>query len=239
MRVTARDIGCGLLMFAASYAGGAPALAQGYGQKVPRISAYRAIDQSPRDQLPLYRPNIWEGLYLGAHLGGDFGSFKAPSLAIGSIDATGAAGGLHLGYNWQFNNIVTGFEADGSTKSAAGARTFAGGGRIGGNQDWLASVRLRAGYAAGNVLVYVTGGFAVSENELRISIPGASAKATETMQGYVLGGGIEMKFAPNISGRIEALHYEFSDKAFAFPGGTVRGGVELTTVRAGLTYHFN
>ncbi len=227
---------CGFAVSLAVVSAGS-ASAQGYGQPYPK-PAYRApptryepsrrpIDQSPRDTLPEYRPPIWQGLYLGAHLGADFATSQ-----------NALTGGLHLGYNWQFDHIVAGFEIDGSGKSISATENFAGG-RAEGSQDWLSSVRLRLGYATGGTLFYVTGGYAVGNFEVALSTPGASYKLNEALNGYVLGGGVEMKFSPNISGRIEALHYGFAENTYSFPIGTVKADVDYTTVRAGLTYHFN
>lgn len=240
----------------------APAAAQGYGLPyssgsgpgpapyAPPRGGVRPIDQSPRDTggIRLYQPSIWEGLYLGAHLGGDFGTIWATLAPDNKLDLGGVSGGLHLGYNWQRSGFVGGIEFDADGKSTDGSRTdLVPAGSLGsavplrfdGHAEWLSSARLRFGYAFGNGLLYATGGYAVGEMTVRASALGGSIKTSEVMQGYVLGGGIEWKFSPNISARLEGLHYEFAEKTFNFGPASVRGDAELTTVRAGLTYHFN
>lgn len=213
----------------------APAFAADFGRSYTSpIESRRPIDQSRRtsERLPLYRPQIWEGLYFGGNLGADFGS-------SGSASSTGFTGGLHVGYNWQVGSFVTGMEIDGSLKSADPARATSGAFTADGQQDWLTSMRLRLGYAAGGTLFYLTGGYAVGNLDVGLTGPGYSARINETISGYALGGGIEMKFAPNVSGRLEAIHYGFGEKDFRFSAGTVRADAEFTTVRAGLTWHFN
>ena len=219
----------------------ATASAQSYGQPYTKAAdtSLRPIDHSPRQVLPIYHPPIWEGLYLGGHVGGDFGSLRPSAATNEKPDIRGIAAGLHVGYNWHVNNFVAGFEFDGNAKSTEGYRTFAGPLRVDASQDWLTSLRLRLGFAAGGTLLYVTGGYAVGNVDLGLSAPAVAVRANEVMQGYVLGGGIEWKFSPNVSARIEGLHYNFAEKQFSFPIGTVRGDGELTTIRAGLTYHFN
>lgn len=204
------------------------ALAQGYGNPyAPPSGGVRPIDQSPRPDLPLYQPPIWQGLYLGGHLGGDLGA------------SGGATGGVHLGYNWQRDNFVAGLELEGDVKSLQAAGSVPGLVTATGVQDWQSSMRLRLGYGVGNALLYATGGFAVGNLSLDVNDRGKRYSHESTMRGFVLGAGVDMKFSANISGRIEALHYGFAEKTYNFPTVQVRGEVDTTTVRAGLTYHFN
>jgi opacity protein-like surface antigen len=58
-------------------------------------------------------------------------------------------GGLHLGYNWQHNNVVFGVEGDISL--------------TGGLDDYLASLRARFGLATNDTLFYITGGLALRD----------------------------------------------------------------------------
>ncbi len=218
------------------------ASAQGYGEPYSRQAdiPLRSIDQSPRQPvLPIYHPPIWQGLYLGGHAGGDFGSLRSSEATNEKLDIRGVTVGLHIGHTWHVNNFVAGFEIDGSTKSTEGQRSFAGPVRVDASQDWLTSMRLRLGFAAGTTLIYATGGYAFANVDLALSAPAIALRASEVVQGYVVGGGVEFKFSPNVSARIEGLHYGFGEKAFNFPNGSVRGDGELTTVRAGLSYHFN
>lgn len=230
-----------------------PSVAQGYGQPYapPPLAADRNQASYATQDLPLYQPSIWEGLYLGAHLGGDFGRLHVAGASDDGFDMSGVTGGLHLGYNWQRQNFVAGLEFAADGKSTEGGRdgtalVSVNGGpatampvRYDGGPEWITSMRLRLGFAMGNTLLFATGGYALADMNLSAKLPVATLSTSETMHGYVFGGGIELKLMPNMSARIEALHYEFSDKTFSDGVNSARADADLTTVRAGLTFHFN
>jgi len=203
-----------------------------FGQ--PYDYSRRSIDRSPRYGAvsPVYRPQIWEGLYLGGSLGLDFG-------ANGTSSDVGFATGVHGGYNWQLGSFVAGIELDGSLKWADAARGASGAFTADVQQDWVSSMRLRLGYAPGAALYYLTGGFAVGNLDVGLSGPGYSSRKNELIGGYALGAGVEFKLAPTLSGRLEALHYGFGEETFRFSAGTVKTDADFTTIRAGLTWHFN
>jgi outer membrane immunogenic protein len=183
---------------------------------------------------------IWQGAYLGATAGGSFGKFETDG-SSSSLDHKGFALAGHAGYNFQASNIVFGIEGDiGTNLGETNLLKFSGSG-ISGSVDlttpFIGSIRGRVGVAAGSALIYGTGGFAFGKAKIEAtaSAGGASASAevTDNMRGYVFGGGVEYKFSQNMSGRVEALRYGFKD--------VLADGVDYktTTVRAGLTYHFN
>jgi opacity protein-like surface antigen len=68
---------------------------------------------------------------------------------------------------------------------------------------------------------------------------GANAVLSDTLVGYAVGGGVEMKLSQHVSARLEALHYGFGDSTMQAPQGTLRIDPDVTTVRAGLTFHWN
>jgi outer membrane immunogenic protein len=126
----------------------------------------------------------WSGFYLGANVGGSWGSqdttFLTPALAItNSNHLDGVIGGGQIGYNWQGMGSpwVLGLEADiqGSGQNASGSYATAavsipGVGLFPGSSityqdklEWFGTVRGRIGYAIGDQgrwLPYVTGGLA-------------------------------------------------------------------------------
>jgi outer membrane immunogenic protein len=186
------------------------------------------------------RSPLWEGLYLGAHLGGGAGTIAFRDISGGTIDTAGIAGGLHAGYNWQYDSLVLGLEMDGSWTGIDGDRNLTGGLHIRGGHDWLSTARGRVGYAFGSALLYGTGGFAMSNVTAHYRQPGLAASADDFRTGYVVGGGVEMKLTQSLSGRVEALFYDFGNERMDFgAGGSTRIDTDVTTVRAGLTWHFN
>ena len=99
------------------------------------------------------------------------------------------------------------------------------------------------GYAANNVLFYVKGGAAVTDDRYRTVITGTnvltSSTGDDTRWGGVVGVGLEYGFAPNWSAAIEYDHlfmqdrtYTYTTPAGAFAGNDrVRQDVDLVTVR--------
>jgi len=137
--------------------------------------------------------------------------FGANIGALDDGDDAFTAGGLHAGYNWQrSDHLVLGIEGDVNFVDAD-------------NVDYLSSIRGRIGYAAGPTLFYATGGVAF------ISLD--DGFDSETFTGYTIGGGIEHKLRENVSIGLEALYYNFEDDSDV-------DGLDATTVRARLTYHF-
>jgi outer membrane immunogenic protein len=135
-------------------------------------------------------PN-WSGLYVGANVGGGWGSGRSvnyspndPSSVLffgpvmgappaASFDSSGALGGLQLGYNWQFNrNWLAGIETDFDWSGIRGSGSSTGATIVGNpfvatvdeQVKWFGTVRARLGYLpTNNLLTYVTGGFAYGQ----------------------------------------------------------------------------
>ncbi len=177
----------------------------------------------------------WTGFYLGIHAGGSFEDGAAERVSdvdyetresLGSYTRTrnidnAGLGGVQLGFNYQMSKIVLGVEGDFSKTGAD-------------ITDYLASVRGRLGYAFGNSLIYGTGGAAFVQWD--------GLKNYDVSTGWVAGGGLEHKLAPNLSVGLEGLYYEFADSA---KNVQPQGGFITTydmdrdfyTVRARLNYH--
>ncbi len=252
---------------------------------VGSFSAASAANASMKDYGPA---PIWNGMYVGGHVGGvwnDSTAYSAmerhcyknyKSLIIRSESTRGEQGskqlecnewhkmenvkyqeddddlsfigGVQIGRNWQFGNRVLGLEGDVS---------FADG------LDYLGSMRLRAGYARDNLLLYVTGGVAFAgfeKDEISISYPGYKGKKsgeTHTLSGddeqrigAVIGAGAEYKLNSNMSIGVEGLYYAFSDTENewnkSFGGHCWRTDQQITedddndlfVVRGRLNYHF-
>jgi outer membrane immunogenic protein len=120
----------------------------------------------------------WTGFYVGANVGGQWGSadpatstvydpagyFAASSVpavaAVGAqrINSSSVTGGFTAGYNWQVNNAVFGIESDinyfGFKGSASGSAVypccapFSFAVNSSASADWLATIRGRIGFLA-------------------------------------------------------------------------------------------
>ena len=101
------------------------------------------------------------------------------------------------------------------------------------------------GYAANNVLFYVKGGAAVTDNRYEGVLAGTVLdRAEETRWGGTIGAGVEYAFAPNWSFGVEYNHlfmgdrtYNFTSNGVAAPIGTpvaserIKQDADMVTVR--------
>lgn len=184
---------------------------------------------------------MWQGLYIGAHIGGAFGDFKVsdPTGAV-SWDHGGFVGGAHAGYNLQFNQFVVGVEADIDFTNADGRIEPIPGLALITESKYLASVRGRLGMAFGHVLVYATGGYGFGDFKARLVADGLDISGeSQRMKGFVFGGGIEAKISQSISPRLEALHYSLGRKESDDLGTQLKTDLDQTVIRAGITLHLN
>ena len=198
---------------------GLPALAEAADIPVGAPATGDPVGISPSDR-------DWSGIYLGVLLGYSFGE---SDLEPGpNVDTDGFDGGVYAGYNYQFNNWVTGVEADMvlSDVEGAGAGTKV-------KQDWSASIRVRAGYSLESFLLYGTGGLAASGNELS----GGGSKDSETLLGWTVGAGIESMITDNVTARVEYRYSGYEDKVFSL-GAPTGSDLTTSTVRAGVGVKF-
>lgn len=169
----------------------------------------------------------------------------------GSIDIDGWVGGLHLGYLWQSDSLVLGIEGDGEFAGLDGDTdifAFAGdvqpAGTLEQEIDWLASLRLRAGFAMDRALIYATGGLAAGGVELTAEnvFTGASQSESGTEWGWTLGGGLEYAFTDALSARIEYRYTDLGKTDMTFEGPFGAQDLEVDNsfhaVRLGLSWHF-
>jgi len=136
-------------------------------------------------------------------------------------------GGIKAGYNWQFANWVIGLEADWSDFRSEAKHS------IGPTEyqcceglhytltqtaetDWLLTLRPRIGFVVSDsLMVFATGGLAVTNVKAGFDYTdtfvttGARASQTETIAGYVVGGGAEMLFGSHWALGIEYLYASF------------------------------
>ncbi|MGH1352450.1 MAG: outer membrane protein [Methyloligellaceae bacterium] len=166
-------------------------------------------------------PALWQGFYAGGHIGGAFTSFDAEG--EDEINPDGFVGGVHIGVNYQNGNVVLGVEGD---FSKTGGKESYFGDEI--QQNYLASVRGRVGYAADATLVYVTGGVAWSEAEVK------GEKPKFDFTGFVFGAGLDHKLSDTLSLKGDVLHYQFDED---FDGDNIE--LDSTVLRLGISWHLN
>jgi outer membrane immunogenic protein len=214
--------------------------------------------------------NAWSGPFVGVSLGGAWQS--APSwtyfnpnngarFSLNGPGNWGVLGGVQGGYNWQSGALILGVEGDVSRTSLNQTRTvptigvgsFA---RMSAADDWLASLRGRAGFVAwNNTLIYVAGGLASANIEdighMTRFISGAEyvadAASTTIRAGWVVGGGAEWMVDPHVTVRLEYLYYDLDNNPSLV--GPISPGIfipvrftwtnyRVHAVGAGLNYKF-
>lgn len=191
-----------------------------------------------------------------------FNAGAAPSRF--NISPDGFVGGGQIGYNWQSGVWVFGWEADFQGADVSGSHFIATSlgpvfapGQFNGSQrlDWFGTVRGRVGWAANNVLAYVTGGMAYGHVKfgLNFAFPAAddfqTISASETAVGYALGGGVEWAAWSNWTLRLEYLYMDLGDESLiSVPSGRAPNLASTLTmdfenryhiVRAALNYKFD
>ncbi len=188
---------------------------------------------------PAYVPYNWTGAYIGINGGYGFGRSKWSGLPA-NFDVKGGLAGGQLGYNWQFGQFVYGVEADGDWSGMRGTANIAdcGGLSCQTRNDFLSTVRGRAGIAIDRLMPYATGGLAVGN--IRATVPGF-AGIDRTNAGWTVGGGLEYGLVNNWTVKAEYLFVDLRkagcDTLCGLPLGS---DVSLTSnvVRAGLNYRF-
>jgi outer membrane immunogenic protein len=227
-------------------------------------------------------PYNWSGFYFGAHGGygwadteypgtnpyvappGTCANAFGPGQHCGSPrpELEGGLIGAQIGYNYQIDQFVIGAELDYSfTKMQESLRD--------GNyliQDHeissLASIRGRLGYSFGDILPYITGGWAWSDMSVGQSCPDPAAVVAghcntnnnfapynlskdKTETGWVYGAGVETLIAKYWSIRAEYLRYDFDEEVYVVgttaSGRTIPAKVlkhDVDTVRLGVNYNF-
>ena len=146
----------------------------------------------------------FSGVGLGVNVGAAIGG-------AGSINASGLAGGAHVGYNLQNGQIVGGVEAD----ALVGSITGGNGGLGNFSQNWLTSARIKGGFSFGDILAYGTVGPAWSTSTYQ----SLGFTADKTLHGYVIGIGAEYALTRTISVRAELRRYNFDGATYYMPTG--------------------
>ena len=195
----------------------------------------------------------WTGLYAGGHIAGvnsrtgirdeDGTIYDSAGLTVFTTSQD-VAGGVHAGYNYQIGSAVFGVELDYAFTNSGEARLFDSTDHFKSSKiNGFGSLRGRIGLAAGQSLVYVTGGIGYVNGKVSgyDSVPDQIV-TYKNFAALVAGAGTEFKPTDNLAIRAEYLYYGFDEKSDrcndcsaadpAFADGT------LHTLRIGASYHF-
>lgn len=214
--------------------------ARGQAVHVPQFEPEPGWDQ----------PYRWRGSYAGAHVGYGFGMSSnqwaadraGPWMPDGDIHYRSLLGGVHAGYQVQFDNFVIGAEADLSmTRLQGDDSQFAGAA----NQieiNTVGTLRGRFGLAFDNVMVFATGGLAAAQLTKR-DLTNLSAASPHFGAGWTVGAGLEMAISTSLRARLEYQHIQLGriDTGIVVGGGGYVHRADnpaINIVRAGLSYAF-
>ncbi|WP_284314435.1 outer membrane protein [Labrys miyagiensis] len=213
-----------------------------------------AADLSPEPAEPapaVVTPYNWTGFYVGAHIGYGWGrehdTLRNTTLAeaMDRFDVNGVLGGIHGGYNQQFDgNFVVGLEADADLSGIQGNDHTAqagGASRLDMRNRWQSSIRARVGYAFDRFLVYATGGMAIGDIRERWTILNGTlaGSSTKTRVGWTAGAGVEYAFDDHWVGRAEVRYTDFGKSNFTVGSGVrFKAGFHETVGLIGVSYKF-
>jgi len=183
----------------------------------------------------------WGGGYVGFHAGDIWNDFGNGGTAAGPDGSDNSLmGGVQIGDNMQINHLVFGLEADASKMdliSHNNTATF--------NEDYMFTLRGRAGYAIDQILPYVTAGAAFTD---AISKAPGQGESSRLQPGAAVGAGMDIAMdnwtggtwanSGKWFGRVEYLHVEVPKDSTQVGATSVRGGSENNLIRVGLNYKF-
>jgi len=191
----------------------------------------------------------WTGFYAGGHFGyggGSFGPGTNPLPLHGIFfphSATGVIGGYQLGYNRQLSNhLVLGVEADSTFTSFVDGPALVPA-PFNTTVDYIGTVRGRIGYAWGNWMPYVTGGFAWGHSHINVNdAAGEVAESRGHYQtGWTAGLGLEFAVSGNWTAKAEYEYVDLSRHNYDlsdFGLTPVNSDPRLHLFKLGLNYHF-
>ena len=230
----------------------------------------------------------FKGFYVGGYVGGTngrsdaatttvfsptgyFATTSVPAIATAGaqkLRPSGFTGGGQVGYNFQSGVFVLGLETDFGSMSLSDSKSttatypccaptaFTVTQSI--ETSWLFTLRPRVGFTAGPLLVYGTGGLAMTNANYQAVFTDTFATAHENggkednLTGWTAGGGAEVKFGGRWSVKGEYLYANFGDLSttsnnltaftppISFPSNTFthRADLRAHIYRFGLNFHF-
>jgi len=217
----------------------------------------------------------WTGCYVGVHVGYKWGTSKQsyagyrdgvpyrPDLVgldlTGNYDVNGPVGGAQGGCNYQTGAWVWGVEVDGGWSSASGQaqlnQTAYQAGALNfnypthlytTNERWLATARVRLGWAADRWLWYVTGGAAWSGfdvnnyDPVQIQAPYSLNRQPTRVNktGWIVGVGSEYALLGGWSVKSEFLYANFGTLHYGDEPSEVNGCTyNITCINADVKMH--
>lgn len=197
-------------------------------------------------------PPSWTGFYIGGQVGGAWGDFRYANInltgeAVGHR-ASAIAGGGHIGYNWQFSQIVLGAEVEFNATGLAGSSVSVANPLVtyGTRVNWYGTAVGRLGVAFDRVLLYVSGGAAFTELRSSGVNTGVDSFALNSQRtGWTVGAGLAYQITNNWIAGIDYKHLDFAafnatgtTRTLLLPYALTGVGARLDQATARLSYKF-
>ncbi|MDP3401776.1 MAG: porin family protein [Brevundimonas sp.] len=216
-------------------------------------TAFAADLGAPRSPVPsaiVTAAQNWTGFYAGVHVGYGWGQQRVEDdnpVVYYTVQPRGVFGGFQFGYNYQINNIVLGLEGDLSFGNISHRRAPQNllMDQVSKTTNLFASARVRGGVVVGDALIYATGGLGYARSRDRNFVGGLEFGPgwQNDRLGWVAGLGVEYGITPNLSVKLEYMHYNFGSwrrPPAPFWGiGTDHFRASMDTVKLGLNYRFS
>jgi outer membrane immunogenic protein len=197
---------------------------------------------APPPAFPAVKLYDWTGAYVGINAGGSFGRMpwtSTPDATNGASSGSGALIGGTLGYNLQTREpLVLGVETDlawSSVRGTVSPLSCAPNCEI--NEPWLATARLRFGYAFDTIMPYATVGFAIARLTADMAGRPFGTEGVNNL-GWTAGAGVEFVILGPWRAKVEYLYADLNGFScnVACGGGPISINVHESIVRAGLNY---
>lgn len=197
------------------------------------LSAANAADM-PVKYVPQAPVWTWSGFYVGAHVGGTWGTTEAEinsitagpfalagfTLPVSSHSFNGFIGGGQIGWNWQSGIVVFGVEGELSGTNAKGTAPCLVVLSCKTEQNWTATAAGRLGLADGRDLYYAKGGAAWSHNTYSANLNlgvGLNTEVSDNRWGWLVGAGVEHAFGHGLSAKLEYDYVDYGSRDYHFP----------------------
>lgn len=194
----------------------------------------------PGEYAPAPPTLAWSGFYAGVHGGVGFASFTdGGGRLIG--DPTGGLIGVTGGFNYPISQeFLIGVEGDFAFTGVSAVTSPFWNAVARGEVDDIFTFRGRAGYTGfDRALIYAMGGFAASKNTLAFAQGPFYGFQASFQPGWALGAGVEYMITQRLSAKGEYIFSSTgSGKYFDFSPYALSSGVNLSSIKAGLNFHF-
>jgi outer membrane immunogenic protein len=183
----------------------------------------------------------WTGAYVGglALYGSGHADFLNSNGVGGGYDLDGWGGGILAGFNQQIGSWVFGPEIDIGWSSYGGG-TVVGGDAIEARAPWMATARVRLGYAFDRLLVYGTAGVVMTPNKASTASSGSDE---QTHVGWTAGAGLDYAITDHWIAGASYLYVDPGTRTYNYrylgvTPFTAQGSGTANVFRASLSYKF-